>query len=173
MKRRTEESEPPRRDLISSCLIKLLFFGPNLYVEEMRNTHARTHAQKDFLEYLCKHTQTTHTHPTQNTRMDFFTQCGSFEGVMSGEGKQTEQRRRTRREKHDNEGMFSLHNLYSCLLVFCVCTHTYIYVYFPCWKPISSWVSRGERDNDSHIPPRLRLCCLGAEEEERAVRRTL
>lgn len=64
-------------------------------------------------------------------------------------------------EKHSDE-MVLLHNLNSCLFFLFVCaslslslTHTQVYVYIPYWKPISSWVSRGERVNDSHILPGL------------------
>lgn len=59
-------SPPTHRDLISSRLIMLLFFGPNLFTEEMRNTLTQ---HRNSLSSVC-----ANTHRGRKTHVWIFAQ---------------------------------------------------------------------------------------------------
>lgn len=166
MKRRAEESNPPHpvssspppthRDLISSRLIMLLFFGPNLFTEEMRNTLTQ---HRNSLSSVC-----ANTHRGRKTHVWIFTQCTHTlrhtRACLNAHvgGRKTHRRALTYKREINTTikrcVFITQPFLVSLRLLSSIShTHTHTYVCIPCWKPISSSVSRGEQDNDSQIPP--------------------
>lgn len=106
----------------------LLFCGPNLYVQEMRNTHTRTHRGTPSLEYVCKSAQEVQKHGNRFTCL--FTLTTS---------------KRMFKSKQYALNIYKQDKIGTEIFL----SHTNIHTPIPCWEPFSSWC-HGEKRIMTH-----------------------
>lgn len=128
----------PHWDLISSCLIMLLFFSPNLYMEEMRNTHTHSHSRTRKPSWA--NTRSIHKYTPMDFKMKHTHSQRGAEGFHVHVWWT-----KTNEHRFSGEINMTMCRNFDLNPPFLTHTHTHTHIYIPCWEPIRFSVSWGEQ----------------------------